>query len=201
MASIILASASPRRAELLKQIGLSFHVRPADIDETPGADELAVDYVERLAREKALAVQATEPGATVIGSDTSVVLGGQILGKPQDSHDAMGMLRQLSGTTHQVMTAVAVASTNACESRVSVTDVRFRPLSVEEIAAYVATGEPMDKAGGYGIQGRGGIFVAELRGSYSAVVGLPLQETAELLAGAGCPVWETWNSRQESRNE
>ncbi len=201
MASIILASASPRRAELLEQIGLSFHVRPADIDETPGAGESAVDYVERLARGKALAVLATEPNATVIGSDTSVVLGGQILGKPQDSHDAAGMLTQLSGTTHQVVTAVAIASANACESRVSVTDVRFRPLSGEEIDAYVATGEPMDKAGGYGIQGRGGIFVAELRGSYSAVAGLPLQETAELLAGAGCPVWETWNSRQESRNE
>lgn len=201
MASIVLASASPRRAELLRQIGLSFRVRPADIDETPGTGESARHYVERLARGKALAVQAAEPNAIVIGSDTSVVLAGEILGKPRDSQEAVGMLRQLSGATHQVMTAVAVASANACESRVAVTDVRFRRLSDEEIAAYVATGESMDKAGGYGIQGRGGIFVEELRGSYSAVVGLPLQETAELLAGAGCPVWETWNSRQESRNE
>lgn len=201
MASIVLASASPRRAELLKQIGLSFEVRPADIDETPGAGESALHYVERLAREKALAVRVEESDSIVIGSDTSVVLGGRILGKPRDHEDAAYMLRQLAGTTHQVMTAVAVASSKACESRVAVTDVCFRELSDDEIDAYVASGEPMDKAGGYGIQGRGGIFVEELRGSYSAVVGLPLQETAELLAGAGCPVWEIWNSRQESRNE
>ena len=201
MTSIVLASASPRRAELLMQIGLTFRVRPADIDETPGSGESARDYVERLAREKALAVQAAEPNAIVIGSDTSVVLGGRILGKPDDHHHAVDMLRQLSGVTHQVMTAVAIASVNVCNSLVAITDVRFRPLSEDEINAYVATGEPMDKAGGYGIQGRGGIFVEELRGSYSAVVGLPLQETAHLLAGAGCPVWETWNSRQESHNE
>ncbi|PXX89806.1 septum formation protein Maf [Marinobacter vulgaris] len=201
MTSIVLASASPRRAELLRQIGLSFRVRPADIDETPGRGESARDYVERLAREKALAVKAAEPNAIVIGSDTSVVLGGRILGKPDDSQHAVDMLRQLSGVTHQVMTAVAIASVNLCHSLVAITDVRFRSLPEDEIGAYVATGEPMDKAGGYGIQGRGGIFVEELRGSYSAVVGLPLQETAQLLAGAGCPVWETWNSRQESHNE
>ncbi len=195
MASIVLASASPRRAELLRQIGLSFEIRPADIDETPGNGESPADYVERLAREKALAVHLAEPKAIVIGSDTSVVLAGRILGKPRDSDDAAAMLRQLAGTTHQVMTAVAVAGANGCESRVSVTDVRFRRLADGEINAYVATGEPMDKAGGYGIQGRGGIFVEELRGSYSAVVGLPLQETAQLLAGAGCPVWETWNKQ------
>ncbi|MFN2361597.1 MAG: nucleoside triphosphate pyrophosphatase [Marinobacter sp.] len=201
MALIVLASASPRRAELLRQIGLSFRVRPADIDETPGAQELALHYVERLARGKALAVRAAEPEAIVIGSDTSVVLDGRILGKPVDWQDAANMLRQLSGATHKVMTAVAIAGATACDSLVTVTDVRFRQLSDQEINAYVATGEPMDKAGGYGIQGRGGIFVEELRGSYSAVVGLPLRETAELLAGAGYPVWETWNSRQESRNE
>ncbi|MEP1217182.1 MAG: Maf family protein [Marinobacter sp.] len=201
MESIVLASASPRRAELLRQIGLCFKIRPADIDETPGAGESALHYVERLAREKALAIQAKEPNSIVIGSDTSVVLAGRILGKPRHGQDAADMLRQLSGTTHQVMTAVAIASKKTCESLVAVTDVRFRRLSHEEIDAYVASDEPMDKAGGYGIQGRGGIFVEELRGSYSAVVGLPLQETAELLAGAGCPVWETWNSRQESRNE
>ncbi|KPP99789.1 nucleoside triphosphate pyrophosphatase [Marinobacter sp. HL-58] len=201
MASIVLASASPRRAELLRQIGLSFRVCAADIDETPAAGESARHYVERLARGKALAVQAAEPGAIVIGSDTSVVLDGRILGKPADRQDAADMLRQLSGASHEVMTAVAIAHKNACDSLVAVTDVRFRWLSDEEIDAYVATGEPMDKAGGYGIQGRGGIFVEELRGSYSAVVGLPLRETAELLADAGYPVWETWNSRQESRNE
>ncbi|NMT65167.1 Maf family protein [Marinobacter orientalis] len=201
MTTIVLASASPRRAELLRQIGLSFRVCPADIDETPGSGESALHYVERLAREKALAAKLAEPGAIVIGSDTSVVLAGRILGKPRNRQHAMGMLRELSGATHQVMTAVAIASVNDCEARVAVTDVRFRPLSGEEIAAYVATGEPMDKAGGYGIQGRGGIFVEELRGSYSAVVGLPLQETAELLAAAGCPVWQTWNRSQESNNE
>lgn len=201
MRSIVLASASPRRAELLEQIGLSFHVKPADIDETPGCNESAEQYVERLAREKALAGRAFVPDSVVIGSDTSVVLDGRILGKPVSVADAVGMLEALSGKTHQVMTGVAVVSEGACNSRLVVTDVRFRELSKSEIQAYVATGEPMDKAGGYGIQGRGGIFVEELRGSYSAVVGLPLQETASLLAGAGCPVWETWNSRQESRNE
>lgn len=201
MGSIVLASASPRRAELLRQMGLSFRVRPADIDETPEAGELPAAYVERLARGKALTVQASEPNAIVIGSDTSVVLAGRILGKPDSAEEAMDLLRALSGSTHQVMTAVAVASGNVCESRISITEVRFRPLSDVEIEAYVTTGEPMDKAGGYGIQGKGGIFVEQLRGSYSAVVGLPLQETAELLAGAGCPVWETWKSRQESLNE
>ena len=201
MGSVVLASASPRRAELLRQIGLTFRVCPTDIDETPGADEPAEHYVERLAREKALAGHAIAPDSLVIGSDTSVVLAGRIMGKPDSIEDATGMLHQLSGVTHQVMTAVAVASKGACASCLVVTDVRFRPLTEAEIAAYVATGEPMDKAGGYGIQGRGGIFVKDLRGSYSAVVGLPLQETAALLAGAGYPVWETWNSRQESRNE
>lgn len=201
MQSVVLASASPRRAELLRQIGLSFLVQPADIDETPESNESAEHYVERLAREKALAGSAFKPGSLVIGSDTSVVLGGRILGKPTTAGDAIVMLQALSGTTHQVMTGVAVVHEGVCESRLVVADVRFRELLTAEIEAYVATGEPMDKAGGYGIQGRGGIFVEELRGSYSAVVGLPLQETAALLAGAGYPVWETWNSRQESRNE
>ena len=137
----------------------------------------------------------------MIGSDTSVVLEGRILGKPDSTGDATVMLQALSGTTHQVMTGVAVVHKGICESRLVIANVRFRELLAAEIDAYVATGEPMDKAGGYGIQGRGGIFVEELRGSYSAVVGLPLQETAALLAGAGYPVWETWNSRQESRNE
>ncbi|MDL0432061.1 Maf family protein [Marinobacter sp. TBZ242] len=201
MHSIVLASASPRRAELLEQIGLSFLVRPADIDETPAVGEPAEHYVERLAREKALAGSAFGPGSVVIGSDTSVVLNGRILGKPATAEEAIGMLKELSGQTHQVMTAVAIACKGSCESRLTVTDVRFRELFTGEIEAYVATGEPMDKAGSYGIQGRGGIFVEELRGSYSAVVGLPLHETAELLANAGYPVWETWNSRQESHNE
>lgn len=200
MQSIILASASPRRAELLTQIGLSFHTRPVDIDETPEAGELPSAYVERLAREKALA-GAEDPDWLVLGSDTSVVLGGDILGKPADAAGAEATLSRLSGNTHQVMTAVALASRGYCSTCLVTTDVTFRTLSSEEIRAYVASGEPMDKAGSYGIQGLGGIFVKEIRGSYSAVVGLPLQETATLLAQAGYPVWKVWQRSLESHNE
>ena len=199
MASVILASASLRRAERLRQIGLSFQVRPANIDETPAPGESAGDYVQRLAREKALAVAAGAADALVLGSDTSVVLGGRILGKPEHPEQAREMLRQLSGACHQVMTAVALAKAGCCESRLVVTDVRFRELSDGEIQAYIASGEPMDKAGGYGIQGLGGIFVENLRGSYSAVVGLPLLETASLLADAGYPVWKHWPGGLENR--
>ncbi|OAN90122.1 septum formation protein Maf [Marinobacter sp. EhC06] len=199
MPSIILASASPRRAELLQQIGLSFSVRPADIDETPEPDETPEQYVERLAREKALAVAGSSPECLVLGSDTSVVLEGKILGKPTDPADARETLVRLSGATHQVMTAVALATEGQCQSVLVITEVCFRQLSTAEIEAYVASGEPMDKAGSYGIQGLGGIFVNELRGSYSAVVGLPLQETAALLAGAGYPVWKNWPRSLESQ--
>ncbi len=199
MSSLILASASPRRAELLQQIGLSFCVRPADIDETPEPHETPEHYVERLAREKALAVAESSPECLVLGSDTSVVLDGVILGKPSCAGEARATLAQLSGATHQVMTAVALACDGACHSRLVVTEVRFRVLSATEIGAYVASGEPMDKAGSYGIQGLGGIFVNELRGSYSAVVGLPLQETAALLADAGYPVWKNWPRSLESQ--
>ncbi len=199
MPSIILASASPRRAELLQQIGLKFSVRPADIDETPEVDETPQHYVERLAREKALAVAESAPQCLVLGSDTSVVLDGRILGKPTDAADARETLARLSGATHQVMTAVALANDGQCQSVLVTTEVCFRDLSSEEIDAYVASGEPMDKAGSYGIQGLGGIFVNELRGSYSAVVGLPLQETAALLAGAGYPVWKNWPRSLESQ--
>ncbi|AOY87077.1 septum formation protein Maf [Marinobacter salinus] len=198
MALIILASASPRRSELLQQIGVSFRVQPADVDETPETGETPEHYVERLAREKALAVAAVAPEALVLGSDTSVVLNGVILGKPACADDAIATLRELSGATHQVMTAVAMARGSRCESRLAISDVSFRELSNDEIAAYVASGEPMDKAGSYGIQGLGGIFVRELRGSYSAVVGLPLQETSALLADAGYPVWRNWPSSLES---
>jgi septum formation protein len=199
MPSIILASASPRRAELLQQIGLNFSVRPADIDETPAPDETPEQYVERLAREKALAVAGSSPERLVLGSDTSVVLDGTILGKPTDPADARATLARLSGATHQVMTAVALATEGQCASVLVITEVCFRQLSTAEIEAYVASGEPMDKAGSYGIQGLGGIFVNELRGSYSAVVGLPLQETAALLAGAGYPVWKNWPRSLESQ--
>ncbi|MGO1750599.1 MAG: Maf family protein [Marinobacter sp.] len=199
MTSIILASASPRRSELLAQIGVPFSVQPAHIDETPRAAEAPGDYVERLAREKALAVAIHFPGKHVLGSDTSVVLSNDILGKPNDESEARAMLARLSGNAHQVMTAIALAKDGHCESRLVITNVTFRELEEDEIAAYVATDEPMDKAGSYGIQGLGGIFVKELRGSYSAVVGLPLQETAALLADAGCPVWKHWPSSLESQ--
>ena len=193
MSCLILASASPRRAELLATIGVPFSVQPADVDETPGSSETAYDYVERLAREKALAVAQTNPTQLVLGSDTSVVLNGAILGKPVSTADAEATLARLSGRTHQVMTAVALVQDGQCQSVVSVTNVTFRELADEEIRAYVSSGEPMDKAGSYGIQGRGGVFVSQLQGSYSAVVGLPLQETAGLLAQAGYPVWQNWS--------
>lgn len=199
MTRLILASASPRRAELLTQIGLAFETCPADIDETPQPGEGPLAYVERLAREKAQAIAASSPDALVLGSDTTVVLDGEILAKPESADHAAAMLARLSGATHQVMTGVALARGGECLARVSVTDVTFRSLASEEIQAYVASGEPMDKAGGYGIQGLGGIFVSELKGSYSAVVGLPLQETAELLAQAGCPVWQNWQRSKENQ--
>jgi len=199
MSTLILASASPRRAELLQQIGLSFKVQPADIDETVAEGESAEHYVERLAREKALRVAGENPGALVLGSDTSVVLRGEILGKPADAAEAVSTLVRLSGQQHQVMTAVALAKGESCQSHLVVTNVTFRSLLEAEIRAYVDSGEPMDKAGSYGIQGLGGIFVRELQGSYSAVVGLPLLETAGLLAEAGFPVWQNWPSCKESQ--
>lgn len=195
MPSLILASASPRRAQLLQQIGVPFTQAPAAIDETPLGAESALAYVERLAREKALAGRARVAGdnsVLVLGSDTSVVCDGQILGKPLSGADARDMLNRLSGRSHQVMTAIALAGPAGCRSRVVITEVAFRRLGQAEIDAYCATGEPMDKAGAYGIQGRGGIFVECLTGSYSAVVGLPLQETAALLEEAGLPVWALW---------
>lgn len=193
---VLLASASPRRAELLRQLGLSFEAGPVDIDETPFPGEGPGAYVERLAREKALEGYRRfgGGGALVLGSDTTVVLDGLILGKPVDIADARRLLRALSGRGHQVMTGVALATENGVQARISVTDVTFRELDPREIEAYCATGEPMDKAGGYGIQGRGGAFVTAISGSYSAVVGLPLDATASLLADAGLPVWDYWTS-------
>lgn len=201
MRPVILASASPRRAELLRQIGVVFESRPADIDETPIDGEPPGDYVVRLAREKAVAVGGLVPDGIVIGSDTSVVAAGRILGKPASPADAAETLQLLSAGTHQVMTAVAVVVDGCAEVRLVVTDVTFRELRPDEISAYVRTGEPMDKAGSYGIQGLGGIFVESFQGSYSAVVGLPLGETADLLAQAGYPVWTSWQAGQESLNE
>ncbi len=182
-------------------MGVEFEVRPADIDETPGPDEQPGDYVLRLASEKALAVSRLAPEAIVLGSDTSVVIDQRILGKPATADEAATMLELLSARSHQVMTAVATAVEGFAEACLVTTHVHFRALRPDEIAAYVRSGDPMDKAGSYGIQGRGGIFVESLQGSYSAVVGLPLRETADLLARAGYPVWTTWQPGQESLNE
>lgn len=193
MTMLYLASGSPRRRELLEQIGVPFSILPTSIDETPLPNEPAAAYVRRLACAKAQVGLASlaAPGATVVlGADTSVVLGGRILGKPQDRADALAMLTALSGQTHEVLTAVALANSLRCEVRVVSSQVSFRTLSAAEIEAYWASGEPQDKAGSYAIQGLGAVFVRDLCGSFSAVVGLPLCETAALLADFGIPCWQ-----------
>jgi septum formation protein len=182
---IILASQSPRRRELLSLIGIPHDVRPANLDESLLPGEVPVAHAERLAREKAEAVAALEPGATVIGSDTIVVLDGEILGKPGDSHEAAATLRKLSGRTHTVHTAVAVTRRGRTVSGVESVEVTFRPLTDEQIAAYAATGEPMDKAGAYGIQGYGAVIVERVHGDYFAVMGLALGRLVGLLADVG----------------
>ncbi|WP_433767619.1 Maf family protein [Pseudomonas putida] len=198
MKSLYLASGSPRRRELLTQIGVPFTAISADIDETPLAHESPSDYVERLARGKAAAGRDAVVSDTpfcVLGADTAVVQGGKILGKPVDEADACAMLEMLSDKEHEVLTAIALLDGERCESRVVRSVVRFRPVGSDEAAAYWASGEPRDKAGGYGIQGLGAVFVAGLNGSYSAVVGLPLCETAELLGHFGIPCWQPLNAR------
>ncbi len=198
MKPLYLASGSPRRRELLTQIGVAFSAISADIDETPFPEESPSAYVERLARGKAEAGRRTVNGALpfcVLGADTAVVLDGKILGKPVDEADACAMLMMLSGKEHEVLTAIALLEGERCESRVVRSLVRFRPISREEAGAYWASGEPGDKAGGYGIQGLGAVFVAGLNGSYSAVVGLPVCETAELLGHFGIPCWQNLNAQ------
>jgi len=198
MKPLYLASGSPRRRELLTQIGVPFTAIGADIDETPLDHETPSAYVERLARGKAEAgLRALHSGAEgcVLGADTAVVLDGRILGKPRDQADALTMLLSLSGRDHEVLTAIAVLDGRRCESRVVRSRVRFRPVTEQEAIAYWASGEPRDKAGGYGIQGLGAVFIADLEGSYSAVVGLPLCETFELLGHFGIPCWQTLSAR------
>ena len=180
---VILASASPRRQELLSLLLEEFDCCSADIDETPISDELPEDYVLRMAVEKASAFR-NERGV-IIGSDTVVVLSGNILQKPVSVEDARGMLSALSGQTHQVMTAVAIMIDAELMTIISTTEVTFSTLEMPLIEAYLATDEPWDKAGAYGIQGIAGSFVRRIDGSYSSVVGLPLCETRELLEGAG----------------
>jgi septum formation protein len=189
-ARIILASASPRRRELLDQIGIAYDIHPVDIDESPHPDEAPADYVCRIAAEKSAAchAQAAPVGLPVLAADTAVVLNGRIMGKPKDKEDALAMLRRLSGQTHQVYSAVSLRGNEHGEA-LSVTEVTFRTLSEREIAAYWATSEPADKAGSYAIQGLGSVFVQSIQGSFSGVVGLPLFETAELLLQQGIQVF------------
>jgi septum formation protein len=182
---VILASSSPRRRELLALVGIAHEVVPADVDETPFPHEAPAAYCERLAREKALAVAHRFPDAVTIGADTTVVIGGVLLGKPEDQADARRMLGLLSGRTHTVHTAVAVARGDALVSGVEDVAVTFRPLDDGEIADYVATREPMDKAGSYGIQGYGATIVERIDGDYFAVMGLPLVRLVALLRRVG----------------
>jgi len=186
---ICLASISPRRRELLAQIGVPHIVVGADINETVLPGEAPRAYVTRLAREKALAVRRTGQQLPVLAADTTVVVDGKIFGKPRDRAQAIDMLVELAGHAHEVLTAVALADSYGVSERLSANTVRFRKISPEECAAYWETGEPRDKAGGYAIQGLGAVFVESLSGSYSAVMGLPLFETGELLHAAGIQYW------------
>ncbi|UVO08723.1 Maf-like protein [Pectobacterium polonicum] len=183
MTQLYLASASPRRRELLAQLDIPFSVLNAAVEEQRLPEEGADVYVRRRAHEKAAAGVAIAPlDLPVLGADTIVVLNGQVLEKPHDETHAAEMLSQLSGKQHQVMTAVALADKDDILSCLVITDVTFRQLSPQDIERYIASGEPMDKAGAYGIQGKGGCFVRSLNGSYYAVVGLPLVETHELFS-------------------
>lgn len=187
---LVLASKSPRRRELLTQVGLRYAVAEIEIDETPRANELPRDYVLRMAEDKAaagLAVSQYGVDVLVLGSDTAVVVDDKILGKPADIEDATRQLQLLSGRAHQVLTAIALVNPPA-ESVCVTSNVWFRELTVDECARYCATGEPMDKAGSYGIQGLAASFVTRLDGSYSAVMGLPLFETCALLKRRGVVV-------------
>ena len=196
--SVYLASKSPRRQELLRQIGVEFEElllreapgRRRDIVEVPRKDEVPVDYVKRVARTKAAVGwhrmgRRELPPKPVLAADTEVVLDETALGKPEDAADAGAMLSRLSGRTHEVMTAVAIRWNAQIAVALSVSRVTFRELPRDEIERYIATGEPFDKAGGYGIQGRAATFISRLEGSYSGVMGLPLFETAEILAKIG----------------
>lgn len=186
---LVLASGSPRRLQLLASLGLDCEVSPVEIDETPRPREGPTDYARRLATEKAaVGVAMHAPDRLVLAADTVVALGDEIFGKPADHADAARMLRRLSGRSHDVHTAVAACRAGESLLRLSSSEVTFRTLPGHEIEAYVATGEPLDKAGAYGIQGLAAVFVTRLCGSYSGVVGLPLSETAELLASLGLDV-------------
>lgn len=194
---IYLASASPRRRQLLRQIGVPYHLLRVEVDETPWPDEAPHDYVARLALAKARTGCETlgrRPPHPVLGADTAVVADGMILGKPRDRREGLAMLAALSGREHRVLSAVALATPARNAVKVQESRVRFRTLEPAERAAYWDSGEPLDKAGGYGIQGRAAAFITELRGSHSGVMGLPLYETAELLREFGIDLWHSTSS-------
>ncbi|MDQ6829794.1 MAG: Maf family protein [Gemmatimonadota bacterium] len=182
---VILASQSPRRSQLLSLIGMAHEVMPADIDESYGDGEVPLAHAERLAREKGRTIAARAPDALIISADTIVVIDGIVLGKPTDEADAAAMLERLSGRTHTVFTAVAVLRVGAIESGVEAVTVTFRALDAAAIAEYIATREPMDKAGSYGIQGYGATIVERIDGDYFAVMGLALGRMVELMARVG----------------
>ncbi len=182
---LILASASPRRRELLAHLGLLFHVLVADIDETPHPREQPIPYTLRLAEAKARAVLALHPHATVLGADTTVTVDGQLLGKPTDAADATRMLRLLRNRSHQVTTGVAVISATSTATHAEITTVWMSDIPDPDIAAYIATGEPMDKAGAYGIQGAAMRWIPRIDGDYSNVVGLPVARVHTMLQALG----------------
>jgi len=190
---IYLASRSPRRAELLQQIGVQFSVLPSDIDESERENENPADYVLRLAKTKAeacmaLLVQGNKEIRPVLAADTTVSIDGRILGKPRDEEDARAMLQLMSGRRHEVLTALAIASAQGIEASLSITQVEMAVLAQDEIEAYIRSGEPFDKAGAYGIQGLASTFIKRIEGSYSGVMGLPIYETVQLLKSAGIRV-------------
>ena len=201
--TLILASGSPRRKELLEVMGFPFHIYAADIDETPLSSENPTTYVARMAKAKAyaacekiakLSTDLLEGRALILGSDTSVVLGNRIFGKPQTEAEFTEVMGSLSGQTHHVITSVHIIETIASEIKSEkacsvLTKVKFKTLTHQEILGYWRTGEPLDKAGGYGIQGRGALFIERISGSYSAVVGLPVKETSGLLEHYGLNIW------------
>ena len=189
ISTIMLASQSPRRVALLKQMGVDCLVMPADIDETPISGESPSAYVLRLAEQKALAIVAKLNGKNaelpVLAADTTVALGSSIFGKPENANDAFKMLKKLSGSTHQVHTAIALAFNGKCETALNTTQVTMMALTDAMISAYIATGEPLDKAGSYAIQGLAGNWIQRIEGSYTGVMGLPVHETTRLMDKIG----------------
>ncbi len=195
--TLYLASASPRRRELLGQLGLRCTVQPTNVDEEAQPNEPPGDYVERLAVAKAAAVRSELSTGLVIAADTAVVVNGKLLGKPACQAEAQAMLLELSGRTHEVFTGVAITNGERCRRAVQCSSVAFRPITASEAEAYWATGEPADKAGAYAIQGLAAIFIETLHGSYSGVMGLPLFETAQLLAEFGVAVMPVGAAHRE----